>query len=228
MAVATGTVVMASVSPAFAVVNCTSDKTGYIPDSVVVPPGATCTLSNATVTGSVLVKPTGILHVFNSSLNGSTVSADTPGGLFIRNTYIAGNVTINKLTPEESYGEPAFFSDALCGSTLAGSLTFQYSAPGSTFTVGTGFPAPGEFREGDICSSPNTIRGSVAFYYNQGRFQFGGNTVSGSVRASNNTGGGAINNNTIGGSLVCSSNNPAVTKFNNHVSGATVCSPPAP
>ncbi|HEV3353458.1 MAG TPA: hypothetical protein VG076_11060 [Acidimicrobiales bacterium] len=215
LVVATGTVVGVSAAPVSAQSNCTAEKTGYIPDTVFVPPGATCVLTNATVIGSVMIQPSGILRVFNSNLFGYMVSADNPGGFFITGSTVYGSVVINRLTPT------SFFPNGICSSLLGGYLVFAASAPWSTFTVGPGFLGGDEGPA--LCSSANTIRGSVSFQSNQGRFQFGGNTVYGSVQASYNTGGGAINNNTIFGSLSCFYNNPAVTKSNNHANGATYC-----
>jgi hypothetical protein len=215
LVVVTGTVVGVSTSPASAQTNCTAEKNGYVPDALFVPAGATCVLSNATVSGSVIVQPTGVLQVFNSKLFGYTVSADNPGGFFITGSTVSGSVVINQLTPT------GFFNNGICSSLLGGYLVFNASAPWSTFTVGTGFLGGDEGPP--LCASPNTIRGSVSFGKNQGRFQFGGNTVYGSVQALYNSGGGAINNNTIFGSLYCFYNNPAVTKSNNHANGATYC-----
>jgi hypothetical protein len=208
-------------TPAVAAPFCTGVMTGAIGTPLEVPAGATCRLQNATVQGSVLVDPGGIL-VINSSLgdnttiNGHIMSNPTMGAIDTFGTInVTGSISVNGVDRHPPTDAGSF----LCGLTVGGSINVSNAKPGANFvSIGGG------------CSNTTqiTVQTSVLMKTNVTALPNFGvrvlNTRAQSLTVTNNTGqgatGGDVSGNVLSGSLLCSANSPKLTASNNAVSGS--------
>ena len=177
--------------------------TGVIDGNVVVPEGAFCLTSAATITGSVRVEPGALgFHSHNSTILGNVLSpGDIVFDIRILDSHVGGNVDISK-THAGTFG-------AICRSTIDGDL--HWNDNGGFETIGIGFPA-------NVCTAGNTIHGNVVLSNNSGElgnFTFNNNQVDGNVIVNNNVGFENIHDNNIGGVLQCESNSPPPVNFAN-------------
>jgi len=206
--------IVVAAEPAFAATTrCDGFIDGQTLHKVIVPPGASCTLFEATVGGNLMIKKGGSLTLIGGNLTHSNITASGPAGIFIDGSHISGNVTIVRLDTT------GFFTNAICNTTINGDLTVTGSRPGTTITIGTGFFGGEE----GTCRAPLTIQGSAALTGNGAMLQFGGNSVAGNVTAASNFGGGTIKDNSVNGSLICANNDPPLTATGNEVVGRNHC-----
>ena len=213
VSLAASTVVVVA-EPAFAATTyCDGFIDGQVSQKVIVPSGASCTLQQATVGGNVIVRPGGFLTLLGANLTHSNITAKGPGGIFINDSHISGNVTITRLDTT------GFFTNAICNTTIQGDFTFKGSHPGTTFTMGTGFFGGEE----GTCRVPLTVQGSVTLAGNGAMLQFGGNSVAGNLVAVGNFGDGTIKDSSINGAFLCQGNTPPLTVTGNEVVGRNHC-----
>jgi hypothetical protein len=181
-------------------INCTTTITGPITfGAVVVPPGASCSLVDVTVTGSVAVLPGGGLFVVGSTIEGSLNSA--------RGRYIAiGNL--------REFGGPSQISQIWGSVSISGTT----STPGfptknvicdSTFVAGTvqltSNRAPFAVGTDPDCFYPGTSPS--------------GDTIEHSLQITSTAGQVTVYNDLIDGSLACTSNVPTPLGSGNTVLG---------
>jgi hypothetical protein len=199
-------------------VQCTGTMSGTIDANVVVPPGASCNLNGATVTGNVSIEEGASLDSgfgFAGSTIVGNVSATDPVNVILLRSNIGGDVSITGL-------KGGGCTSGLGADTIAGNVDYANSASGSNFfEIGGGTCGDGDFA--------NTIVGNVNIESNQGAVMLngdgagGGNQIGGNVDASGNTGGGSIHSNTIQQNFNCSANTPAYSVTGNNVSGNNNC-----
>jgi hypothetical protein len=221
LALLAGTAIVAAlvaVSGASAATTCTGTITSGSFGSIVVPPGADCTLSAGNgrvieVAGSISVGQGASLTAFAFG-----PSSGFPCGQMVIN----GSVTA---TSPESI---AFTASDGCPLRVDGSITVR----GATFQVGlAGISVGGSVAVRDnavanvVRIEGNSIEGSVAVTNNNAGniIRVSSNTIGGSVNYSNNIGEIVrVDQNTIDASLACSGNDGNIEIFGpNTVGGST-------
>ena len=192
---------------------CTAFSSGGTWHNVVVPAGASCTLNNSRVTGSVTVKEGGTLHVTTSSGLDTTIAGDIKGdgcdSINLENTgssgriVVGGNLTIQNIT----------FTG------FSGARGSQSCPPSSPQNVLVG----GNVKCTDVaggCVFDNVII--------SGHFECSGDTngcelefaaVGKNASLNNNSSATIVDNSEIGGDLKCNGNSPAATGGSNTVAG---------
>ena len=185
---------------------CTTLIAGqYQGSSLVVSSGEAC-LNDATITGSVVVRPGASLQMHNSTVGGAvnsngatdiTICSSTLGSLSVLNS--TGNVLVGRAGEVEGCR----------GNIIKGSVTLQGNDANTISCASTQACQP-EQGYGGVVLGANTINGSVNFLDN--------------VHKSGGDIGNVIAGNDIGGSLVCLRNAPPPNDagYPNWVGAATV------
>lgn len=172
---------------------CTGLLSGVIPGNVVVPPGAFCTLRNATVHGDVKVLQNADLEAQQNRIDGS-IQGDKAGSVHSHGDTVGGNI-------EAKDGGPSSrgFIEVWINSTV----------PNGNIIVER---MTGEFRlEGGFMGGPNSVRdGNMFLQHNVvlGFMDVLGNTMEENLQVFKTTGPGTkrIVGNTVGESLQCFEN----------------------
>jgi len=180
---------------------CPPNPSGTINGNLTVPAGASCTLTNVTVTGNVQVGKGASLAVLSDAGQTVTIGGNVqaaqcqqvdlhanPGGVLS----VGGNVHIRNCTAGGGYQGAAV--------TISGNFACDYNSA-ECFAIG------------------GKVRGNVQVNNNSNASGLGalvaGNNVDGNVQVNNNSAGGDSDNlvsgNMIGGNLRCVGNTPGVT-----------------
>jgi hypothetical protein len=141
-------------------------------DNVIVPSGATCTLENARLNGSVYVSRNGAVTITGRTfINGNVISED--GGRYVRiigsSVRVGGNVQM-KYNYETSAIQP--------GTTIKGSLQYVEN-PGALFVTGVFIGSDLQLfkNTGGATLTDNTIRQNMQCKENTPAPQGGGNVA---------------------------------------------------
>lgn len=144
---------------------CTTAMTGTF-DNVVVPPGAFCGLTNATVRGNVKALQDAVLVITLNTTVGGSVYADKADALQIRNATIQGNIEMVEGGPHPFYREVA-----ICGTTLPNGtikiikVTAEGTPPVSGIdlspTAGCLPPTPNNVAKGNLQIEDNLLLGTA-------------------------------------------------------------------
>ncbi|MET9019935.1 hypothetical protein ABZV93_08145 [Actinopolymorpha sp. NPDC004070] len=169
-------------------------------DSITVPPGKMCILTNSAVAANVIVKKNAILGAADNRIGGDLLSY-AHAVLQAEDNQIGGSVWMKKGRPAPD----ALIEDALCGNRVGGNTSLRRN---------TGFIAIGDPSVG--CAG-TVVGGNLSVthsYTNDGdMLDVLNNLVGGNIRIRDNAGEGSktVQNNVAGGKLSCFGNqNPFV------------------
>jgi hypothetical protein len=160
---------------------CAGTLTGVIPGDVVVPPGATCILVNATVLGDVQVRPTGALWTQVNVHVRFNIQAERPQWIGLGFPFgvppntVGGDIQVKQTisTPPPAAGAFNF----LCN-TRARNVQLEESSPNALWDIGQ-WHSCHEFR--------NFIRGDLQAFKNEARVRIGQNQIGGNLQFVENT-----------------------------------------
>jgi hypothetical protein len=211
-----GTFAGAGPAGAASTLQCTGVVAGGAYSSVVVPPGASCTLTNATVTGNVVVLSGGSLYLANDAVLNNVSATSRPGNVYVSGSHVQGNIAIAHATAGDNH---VFNSEVGGDVSLTDTAGTAYFAVISLSTV-----------HGDVYFARN-----VPIYWND----VSASTVDGNVVYTDNDPFYAVNgvglynglaNDGIGGNLLCLRNSPPPQEIGTTVAGnqAGQCPPPPP
>jgi hypothetical protein len=193
---------------------CTGVVAGGTYSAVVVPARSVCTLTNATVTGNVLVLSGGSLYLGSDIVLGNVSATSRPGNVYVSGSDVRGNIAIAHAT----IGDNHVFNSEVGGDvSLTDTAGTAYFAVISLSTV-----------HGDVYFARN-----VPIYWND----VSASTIDGNVAYTDNdpfydvNGVGLYNglaNDAIGGNLLCLRNSPPPQEVGTTVAGnqAGQCPPP--
>lgn len=178
-------------------------------DNVVVPAGATCTLSNATVRGNIAVQPQGALYATNNDVHGN-IESTKPRFVWLDDNEVGGRVWAK---------EAAVGADPLtiwfCNNRIGGNVQIEKIVASFGIIVGPGSGCPG-------VGGGNTVGGNLILLENVIGPSIGGinvtaNTVRGNLQFFKNTGPGPkhVHANTIHEDLQCFENSPGMSGTGN-------------
>jgi hypothetical protein len=217
---------------------CVGTMTGVIPGDVIVPPGATCILVNATVLGDVQVRPTGALWTQVNVHVRFNIQADRPLWIGLGFPFgvppntVGGDVQVKQTiaTPPPAAGAFNF----LCN-TRVRNVQLEESSPDAPWDIGQ-WHSCHEFR--------NFIGGDVQAFKNQSRVRIGQNRIDGDLQFVENTttalgmheivgvpfgsNGPQVLPQEVGGDLQVFKNVGGVLVAGNHVDGNLQCADNAP
>ncbi|MBV9411655.1 MAG: hypothetical protein JO148_08665 [Acidimicrobiia bacterium] len=212
---------VAAVPAAQAAVSCTgvatfpNNRTG---NDLTVPGGATCTLSNVVVGGTVTVQPGGNLVMQGATIGGNLIGnspasiridalpSSCAGSACTQPSIIRGDATITGTSSVPT----GFGQNYICnGSRVGGDLSIIGSTAAAPWALGS------------ICSFGGaTFGNNLTIRNNAARVDLVNSRVVNDLTVQGNTGGGSIVNNTLGGFVSCGSNNPVFTASGNKGFGA--------
>lgn len=217
---------------------CTAAVTGPLPN-VVVPPGASCVIVNATVNGDIEAGVGSTLVIQTSVVNGNIRAIDAaavrfagpptaPGSGFpdvVIGTIVNGNVDLQRIGSGAPASEQSV-STAVCGTRITGNLSIVGSR-----SVAVG----GRVNSGASCrftGGGNEIGGNARVADSFGVFfRVGSNTVEANLTVTNNVHPTTVRivDNTVADTLNCFGNaGPALEITNNAAAKATgQCASPA-
>jgi len=185
-------------------------------ESVVVPEGEECDLSESTVKGSVVVKPGGMLHAGrdgDGATIGEGINADQPGWIDIHASTIGGNVRVTGTQSSPSDGEDP---NALCdGTEIKGNLEISGSGEEAAWRVGKD-PESNFLTElfGEPCSDGVLVSGNATTDGNLAKVEIVGNGAldddpprgfEGDLSVTNNK-EVQVEDNDVAGTLTCEAN----------------------
>jgi hypothetical protein len=183
-------------------VTCTSSITGGTTQNVLVPMGASCTLTDVRVLGNVEVKDAASVIVRRGSINGDVIVELGASARLNR-----GNVN----------GSVAGFGARLVsvnGTTIAKDVLAEDTAT-VVIASGASIGKLEALRSGRITMSGVRVAGDVKFEENFGAIVADGNNVAGNFEAYLNSGGASFSANVIRGNMQCKENLPAPTGTGN-------------
>jgi hypothetical protein len=157
---------------------CNGSFTGpnkTVPGPVIVPSGATCTLSQVTVTVAVIVKLGGTLNLSASTVNGPVTMNGATGDNVVCKSTIFGNLTVSNSTGSVRIGEPCggnIITESVTISKNTGQLVFLQNSVGRHVTVRNN-------NSPTLSISQNVISGSLVCRDNNPAPTGGGNTARG-------------------------------------------------
>jgi len=178
---------------------CVGSRANLTVQNVIVPMGATCTLTGMRVLGNIEVKERARVTVRTSTVNGDIIAEQGSIARVVGGT-LSGGV----------HGLAAQSINISGGAIIAGDILTEETA---AVVVGTGTTACNiEILNGGTANISGTrVTGSIKFEENRGRVAASSNQVAGNFEAYLNTGGAAFNSNRITGNMQCKDNLPAPT-----------------
>jgi hypothetical protein len=193
---------------------CTGVVAGGTYSSVVVPPGASCTLTNATVTGNVVVLSGGSLYLGNDVVLNNVSATSRPGNVYVSGSHVQGNIAIAHATAGDNH---VFDSEVDGDVSLTDTAGTAYFAVISLSTVhgNVYFARNVPIYWNDV--SANIIDGNVVYIDNDAFYS------EPNVPVSN-----GLANDRIGGNLLCLRNTPPPEEVGTTVAGSQAgqCPPP--
>jgi hypothetical protein len=180
-------------------ITCVGSRSNQTVQNVIVPMGATFTLTGMRVLGNIEVKELARATVRTSTVSGDIIAEQ---GSIAR--LVGGSVA------GEVLGLAAQSINVSGGTVIAGGILTEETA---AVVVGTGTTAGNiEILKGGTATiSGSRVNGSIKFEENRGRVAASSNQVAGNFEAYLNTGGAAFNSNRITGNMQCKDNLPAPT-----------------
>jgi hypothetical protein len=177
-------------------VTCTTAITGGVTQNVIVPMGASCTLTDVSVLGNIEVKEMANVVTRRGSINGDVI-IESMGSARLNRGNINGKV--------ESLGGRLL---NVAGTTIAKDIVALDTL---TVVVGAGarVGAVEVLSSGRVLVSGVTIQGDAKFQQNTGLVSASDNSISGNMQVFDNLGGVTMNTNTIRGNMQCKDNLPA-------------------
>jgi hypothetical protein len=160
--------------------------TGTVNSTVILPSGSS-TITDATITGSVIVPAGASVTILNSTIGGSIVARQGASVLVCAST-VGGAL--------DAVQSPAGIT--VCASTMKGAI----NVTGSTGPVLIGDLF------GSFCGANHLAAGANNLFNNTGKVTVIGNKIDGTLNVNRNSGGVTVGENTIGGSLNCLGNMP--------------------
>jgi hypothetical protein len=209
-----GTTEVAPIGGALCLGNTYSDTT--IDGNVTVLPGGTCTLTDVTVRGNVVVAG-GSLVDNDSTIDGS-IQTGFATGVDVLGGTISGNIQLISTLRTPAIGDSSTAND-LCGATVNGNIEVQSSSANAPFDIGAS----------PDCATPLSIGGNLQVQNNAGEVLIGpagnghGNAVHGNIQVNNNTGGGSLQNNSAGGNCQLQGDKPGIVGSSNIAAGSNSC-----
>ena len=180
---------------------CVGAATGTF-DNVVVPRGATCTLSNSVVRGNVVVHEQGALYAITNDIFGN-VEATKPRFVWLDNNQVGGRVWAKETGPAPD-ALPIWF----CRNDVAGNIQVEKIVASFGIILGFGAGCPG-------AGGGNTVGGNLVVLENVigptiGGLIVVGNQVRENLQVFKNMGPGPkhVNTNIVGANLQCFENEP--------------------
>lgn len=170
---------------------CVAALTGTF-DNVVVPPGATCSLSNSTVRGNVKALERSTLSVSNTQVRGS-IEGDKANIVQIFGGTVGGNISIKESTFTPSGLVAAFISGTV---VLEGNVEIQKNVANAVRVFGV------TLNKGNM-----KIEDNVTAVFD---VTISGNRVAQNLQVFKNKGAGrkTVSGNTVGQDLQCFENDP--------------------
>jgi hypothetical protein len=181
--------------------NCVGTVTGGTFDNVIVPPGAICTLTGATVGGNVTVLANAGFWGTNNDIHGNVQ------GLRSRYVWLDGNAIGGGISVQEGgtvapEGLPVWF----CRNEVSANIQVEKTIGGFGIIIGPGSGCPG-------VGGGNNVGGNLIAYENFigptiGGFSVTANTVTGNLQVFKTSGPGPkhVHVNTVAGVIQCYDN----------------------
>jgi hypothetical protein len=200
MVLATALLAVVLAKPAWADdTQCVGFLTG-VHDNVVVPPGATCFLNNATVNGNVKALQDSRLFMTGDTVFGN-VEGDKAENVSVRNSVVRQNILIKE---GETPG-PGFNDAIVCATTVQeGNIQVEKMAGEIVIGAFQAFCQPNIVEKGTIKVEDNLVVGGAFF-----GLQIRQNQVAQNLQVFKNKGPGApkvVQGNTVGQDLQCFEN----------------------
>lgn len=177
-------------------VTCTSSITGGTTQNVLVPLGASCTLTDVRVLGNVEVKDGASVIVRRGSVNGDVI------------VELGASARLNRGNVNGSVAGFGARLISVSGTTIAKDVLAEDTAS-IVIATGASIGKLEALRSGRITMSGVRVAGDVKFEENFGAIVADGNTVAGNFEAYLNSGGAAFNANVVRGNMQCKDNLPA-------------------
>jgi len=196
-------------------VECIGTVNGVNVDSVTVPPGALCVLTNSTVDGDVTAEEDSILAAINNGIGGSLVG-DAQNVLQATDNRIRGNVRLQNGGPEAT----GLIEVALCDNAIDGNVSLQRNT--GFIAIGfAGLACGGNLVDGNVSVTDSITNAPDQFHVDN-------NVVGGNVQVIDNRGNGTktVQNNLINETLDCKDNrNPFIGTPNDADRARGQCAP---
>ncbi|TDO47234.1 hypothetical protein EV643_109127 [Kribbella sp. VKM Ac-2527] len=187
--------------------NCTgSIGATTIPGKLVVPDGATCTLTGTHILGSLEVKINSTLRATRIRVEGDALATQARLASITSGSYVVGHVQFSKGITATFTGSTPFGGVELVENSGRATLT------GSTFTESPGFVAK---NRGGAVVDNNRAGDALLVQENSNGTWVRGNTIVDNLNVSKNLGGTVISNNRAGDNIDCTDNSPAPTGSGN-------------
>lgn len=197
-------IVLGAVAPVNAQVDvtCVSALSNTVVQNVIVPQGATCTLTDVTVRGNIEAKETSRVTIRRGSVNGDIIGE------------AGSQVRLNRGNVNGSVQGKAAALVSIAGTTVAKDIVIEETA---TFVINTGARAGNleVLKSGNASVTGVQISGNLKFEENYGAVSASSNRVGGNFEAFLNLGGATFNSNTIVAKMTCKDNLPAPTGSGN-------------
>lgn len=161
---------------------CTTTLTGKIIGSVTATSGTTC-LTNAAVTGAVMVRPGAQLNVSNSTIGGALTS-DGASALAICNSSIGGTLMVRSSTGPALIGDGGDGSDACLGNKIGGSALIGGAG---TDANRSGVELGGNTITGQLLVTGNTANPATVLDADDANIEVEGNHIGGRLSCTTNT-----------------------------------------
>jgi hypothetical protein len=183
-------------------VTCTGAQANTVVQNVIVPMGATCTLTDMTVRGNVEVKENARVTIRRGSVNGDVIG-EMGSTIRLARGNINGSIQ----------GKSAALVN-VAGTIIAKDITVEETA---SLVVNTGARVGSieVLKGGSAVITGVQLSGGLKFEENAGAISASGNRVAGNFEAFLNTGGASFSSNTITGNMQCKDNLPAPTGSGN-------------
>jgi hypothetical protein len=122
-------------APSLAVTGSTTSCVFSLPpgtyDNVEVPPGATCSLNNVIILGSVKALENARLYMFNDQVRGN-VDGDKAASVFVASSRVGGSIQIKEGTSPNEYGAAVYAGTVL----EQGNIQVEKMRTGAVYIVG--------------------------------------------------------------------------------------------
>jgi hypothetical protein len=177
-------------------VTCTSAITGGTTQNVLVPAGASCTLTDVRVLGNIEVKDFGNLLARRGSINGDVIVEMQAAARLVRGNINGGIIGLGARLVSVN------------GTTIAKDVIAEETA---NVVIGSG-ASIGKLealRSGRVSMIGARVAGDVKLEENTGVITLESNSVAGNFEAYLNSGGATFNLNTVRGNMQCKENLPA-------------------
>ena len=154
-------------------------------EKIIVPSGASCTLSGTRVKSDVEVKGNASVRTESGARVGGNIQAANSKQVIVLNTYVNGNIQTDNTATVRVRNKTG----------VGGNIQLKQ---GGTIIVETA-----------------TVNGDIQFEENDGKIQASSNRVGGNFQVFKNTGGVVLKSNRIAENLQCKENRPAPTGSGN-------------